>query len=71
MKMGTKLNKKTLAIVTGSAKGIGKIITESLDNSGAVVIRVDLLECGTSGKYFVGDVTDQVLIQDVKAYCLK
>ena len=71
MKMETKLNKKTLAIVTGAAKGNGKIIAESLDDSGAAVVRVDLLECGTSGKYFVGEVTDQALIQDVKAYCLK
>ena len=71
MKMETKLNKQTLAIVTGAAKGNGKIIAESLDNSGAAVVRVDLLECGTSGKYFVGEVTDQALIQDVKAYCLK
>ena len=71
MKMETKLNKKTLAIVTGAAKGNGKIIAESLVNSGATVLRVDLLECGTSGKYFVGEVTDTALIRDVKAYCLK
>ena len=71
MKMETKSNKKTLAIVTGAAKGNGKIIAESLDKTGANVVRIDLLECGTIGKYFVGELTDQALIQDVKAYCLK
>ena len=44
MKMETKLNKKTLAIVTDAAKGNGKIFAGSLDNSGAPVVRVDLLE---------------------------
>ena len=54
MKMETKLNKQTLAIVTGAAKGNGKIIAESLDNSGAAVVRVDLSRVWYKWKIFCG-----------------
>jgi NAD(P)-dependent dehydrogenase (short-subunit alcohol dehydrogenase family) len=64
-----KLNHKTLAVVTGAAKGNGKAIADAIEEAGASVVRVDLLECDTHGKYFVGEVTDKNLIKEVVGYC--
>jgi len=73
MKMNISSDNNTLAVVTGAAKGNGKVIADSLENSGATVIRVDLLKSVTTanGKCFVGEVTDELLIKEVFTYCSK
>ena len=70
MKMNISSDNNTLAIVTGAAKGNGKIIADSLENSGATVIRVDLLKSVTDakGKCLVGGDTDELLIKKVFTY---
>ena len=64
-----KLNKNSLVVVTGAAKGNGKAIAEACEKSGAMVVRVDLLELETNQRNFVGKVTDENLISKVVSYC--
>lgn len=49
-----------VAVVTGSAKGIGKAITEAFRREGASVCVIDLLE----NDYYVGDLADQAVLED-------
>ena len=64
-----KLDKNSLVVVTGAAKGNGRAISEAIEESGAKVVRVDLLELEISEKNFVGQVTDKNFINKVVRFC--
>ena len=64
-----KLNKNSLVVVTGAAKGNGKAIAKALEQSGASVVRVDVLELEKNEQNFVGEVVDENLISKVVNYC--
>lgn len=48
-----------VAVVTGSAKGIGKCICEEFEKQGAKVCVIDLLD----NPYFVGDLADKATLE--------
>jgi NAD(P)-dependent dehydrogenase (short-subunit alcohol dehydrogenase family) len=64
-----KLDKNSLVVITGAAKGNGRAISEAIEESGAKVVRVDLLELEKSEKNFVGQVTDKNFINKVVRFC--
>jgi NAD(P)-dependent dehydrogenase (short-subunit alcohol dehydrogenase family) len=66
-----KLDKNSLVVVTGAAKGNGKAIASAIEKSGAQVVRVDLLELEKNEQNFIGEVTDNNLIRKVIDYCSK
>jgi NAD(P)-dependent dehydrogenase (short-subunit alcohol dehydrogenase family) len=66
-----KLDKNSLVIVTGAAKGNGRAISKAIEAAGAKVIRVDQLELEFNERNFVGQVTDQNLIDKVVSFCEK
>ena len=49
-----------IAVVTGSARGIGRCICEEFRKAGARVCTIDLLE----NDYYVGDLADQAVLED-------
>ena len=67
--MTIKLNSKTLAVVTGASRGNGKAIASGLEVAGADVVRIDLNDCDAEGKNYIGDVSDQNMIDEVVKYC--
>ena len=69
--MSIKLNSDFLAVVTGASRGNGKAIATAFETAGAIVVRVDIQECNSKNVCFIGDVSDQKLIDSVKKYCLK
>ena len=48
-----------VAVVTGGAKGIGKVIAQEFEKAGAHVCVIDLLP----NEYFVGDVGDKAALE--------
>jgi NAD(P)-dependent dehydrogenase (short-subunit alcohol dehydrogenase family) len=64
-----KLDKKSLVIVTGAARGNGRAISEAIEAAGAKVIRVDLLELEINERNFVGQITDKNFINRVVSFC--
>ena len=64
-----KLDKNSLVVVTGAAKGNGMAISKAIEESGAKVIRVDLLELEINERNFVGKVTDKNFINRVVSFC--
>ena len=51
--------KNKIVVVTGGARGIGKCIREKLEEAGATVCVIDLLE----NDYFVGDLADKKTLE--------
>jgi NAD(P)-dependent dehydrogenase (short-subunit alcohol dehydrogenase family) len=64
------LDKSYLAVVTGAARGNGKAIADAIEEAGAKVVRVDLLQLKSNEIDFVGDVNDTKLIKKVVNFCL-
>ena len=49
-----------VAVITGGAKGIGKVIASQFYNAGAQVCTIDLLK----NNYYVGNLADQAVLED-------
>ena len=64
-----KLDNDTLVVVTGAARGNGKVISDMIEVAGGTVVRVDLLELKTSERNFTGQVNDENLIKEVVEFC--
>ena len=59
MKRGECMFKDKKAVVTGGARGIGKVICEEFKNNGAAVCVIDRLE----NDYFTGDLADEKVLE--------